>query len=128
MVKTLSKAQAFSEAQEDKLWNSKLLGDHTGSVLLNTMVFLIGKNFALRSAREHRNLKFSQLTLEPACGKEPEKLVCVSFGEKNNLGGLKHRNMKRERVEDYVNEDCPGRCLGRLYKKYLSPKALKFKV
>ena len=52
----VKQAQAFSEAQEDKLWNSKLLGDHTASVLLNTMVFLKGKNFALRSGREHRNL------------------------------------------------------------------------
>ena len=43
----------------------------------------------------------------------------VSFGEKNNLGGLKHRNMKRKRVEHYVNEDCPGRRLVRLYKKYV---------
>ena len=43
----VKRAEAFSEAQEDKLWNSKLLGDITASVLLNTMVFLIGKNFAL---------------------------------------------------------------------------------
>ncbi|CAB4001394.1 Hypothetical predicted protein [Paramuricea clavata] len=95
----VKQAQAFSEADEDKLWTSKLLDDHTASVLLNTMVFLIGKNFALRSCREHRLLKFSQLTLEPACGTEPEKLVYVSFGEKNNLGGLKQSNMKRKRVE-----------------------------
>ena len=99
----VKQAQAFSEADEDKLWTSKLLGDHTASVLLNTMVFLIGKNFALRSGREHRLLNVL-LTLEPACGTEPEKLVYVSFGEKNNLGGLKHRNMKRKRVEHYINE------------------------
>lgn len=28
----VKRAQAFSEAQEDKLWNSKVLGDHTASV------------------------------------------------------------------------------------------------
>ena len=50
---------------------------------------------------------------------EPEKLVYVSFGEKSNLGGLKHRNMKRKRAELYVNEDCPGRCLVRLYMIYI---------
>jgi hypothetical protein len=53
----VKQAQAFSEADEDKLWTSELLGDHTASVLLNTMVFLIG------SGREHRLLKFSLLTL-----------------------------------------------------------------
>ena len=58
-------------------------------------------------------------TIEPACGTEPEKLVYVSFGEKNNLGGLKHRNMKRKRVGHYINEECPSRCLVRLYKKYV---------
>jgi hypothetical protein len=99
----VKQAQAFSEADEDKLWTSKLLGDHTASVLLlNTMVFLIEKNFALRCGREHRLLKFSQFTLE-----------------KNNLGGLKHRNMMRKRVEHYINEGCPSRCLVRLYKKYM---------
>ena len=39
----VEQAQAFSEVDEDKLWISKLLGDHTASFLLNTMVFLIGK-------------------------------------------------------------------------------------
>ena len=43
----------------------------------------------------------------------------VSFGEKNNLGGLKHHAVKRERIEHYANGDCPTRCLVRLYKKYV---------
>ena len=82
------------------------------------MVFLIGKNFSLRSGREHRNLKFSQLTLVPGTEREPEKLVYVSFGEKNNLGGLKHRNVRQKRIEHYANDEEPM-CLVRLYKKYL---------
>jgi hypothetical protein len=32
--------------------------------------------------------------------------------------GLKHRNRKRKHVEHYINEECPSRCLVRLYKKY----------
>ena len=111
----VKEAAAFSEAQEDELWSLGLLGDHSPSVLLNTLAFLIGKAFALRSGKEHRDLRFSQLTLESQCDKEPEKLVYVSFGEKNNLGGLKHRSLKRKRVEHYMNEDCPSRCLVRLY-------------
>ena len=50
---------------------------------------------------------------------ESEKFVYVFFGEKHNLEGLKHRNMKRKRVEHYINEECPSRCLVRLYKKYV---------
>lgn len=65
-------------------------------------------------------LKFSQLTLEPANEKEPEKLIYVSFGEKNNLGGLKHRSFKQKRIEHYANNSTPDRCLVHLYKKYVS--------
>ena len=91
------------EDQEQKLWNLGLLGEDSPSVLLNTMVFLIGKNFSLRSGREHHNLKFSQLKLVPGTDREPEKLVYVSFEEKNNLGGLKHRNVRQKRIEHYAN-------------------------
>ena len=80
-----------------------------------TMVFLIGKNFSFRSGKEHRSLKFSQLRLEPASGNEPEKLIYTSFGEKNNLGGLKHRTFKRKRIEHYANDTCPERCMVNLY-------------
>ena len=97
-------AQAFSEEQEELLWKSNLLGCDSPVTLLNTMVFLIGKNFSLRSGKEHRALKFSQLSVEAATGDEPEKLVYTSFGEKNNLSGLKHRVMKRKRVEHYAND------------------------
>ena len=63
-------------------WDLGLLGDHSAKVFLNTMVFLMGKNFALRSGGEHSSLKFSQFTLVEANEREPEKLVHTSFGEK----------------------------------------------
>ena len=116
---SVRQAAAFSEDQEELLWNLNLLGAHSASTLLSTMVFLIGKNFSLRSGKEHRRLKFSQLTWEPSCGDEPEKLIYTSFGEKNNLGGLKNRAFKRKRIEHYANEVCPERCMVYLYKKYL---------
>lgn len=115
----VKQAEPFSDEQEEKLWALKLLGSHSPQVLLDTMVFLIGKHFALRSGKEHRNLQFNQLTLVPAKGNEPEKLVYSSFGEKNNLGGLKHRAHKGKRVEHYSNEENPERCLVAQYKNYL---------
>ena len=84
----IKEGQALSEDEENKVWKIGPLGDSSPRVLLDTMVFLIGKNFSLRSGKENRNLKFSQLTLEPANDKEPEKLVYVSFGEKENQGRL----------------------------------------
>ena len=122
----VKEAEAFTEEQEEKLWTLKLLGDHSAQVLLDTMVFLIGKNFALRSGKEHRSLRFDQLTLVEATEAEPEKLVFSSFGEKNNQGGLKHRSVKTKRVEHYANEDIRERCLVYMYKTYMArcPKGI----
>ena len=60
---------------------------------------------------------FPELVL--GTNREPEKLVCVSFGEKNNLGGLKNRNVRQKRIEHYANDEEPAICLVRLNKKYL---------
>jgi hypothetical protein len=60
----VKEAQAFTEEREEKLWNLKLLGCHSAQVLLDTMVFLIGRTFALRSGKEHRNLRFEQFTFK----------------------------------------------------------------
>ena len=116
----VKQAQLFSEDEEEKLWSSKVLGSHNAQVLLDTLVFLIGKNFSLRSGQEHQRLRFSQLSLVGAKGNEEEKLVYCSFGEKNNLGGLKHCAVKAKRVEHYANRDRPERCLVMLHKKYLA--------
>ena len=39
---TVKQAEPLCEDQEQKLWNLGLLGEDSPSVLLNTMVFLIG--------------------------------------------------------------------------------------
>lgn len=116
----VKEAQPFSNEDENKLWDLGLLGDDSGKVLVDTMVFLIGKNFALRSGKEHRGLRFSQFTLVEANDKEPEKLIYTSFGEKNNPGGLKHRALRQKKIEHYASETRPERCLVNLYKKYVS--------
>lgn len=66
------KTQPFSEDEENKLWNLGFLGDSLARVRSETMDFLMGKNFSLRSGREHRNLKFSLLTLKSGNEKKPE--------------------------------------------------------
>ena len=75
----IKEGQASSEDEENKLWKLGLLG--YSSPRVNS----VGHN-GFPDWQEfftsNRNLKFSQLTLEPANDKEPEKLVYVSFGEK----------------------------------------------
>ena len=63
MGSDVKEARVFAEDQENKLWNEGILGDQSPQVLLDTTVFLIGKQFALRSGKEYRSLRFSQLTL-----------------------------------------------------------------
>ncbi|KXJ18901.1 Zinc finger MYM-type protein 3 [Exaiptasia diaphana] len=120
-------SETFSNEHEEKLWDLKLLGSHTPDVLLDTLLFLIGKNFGLRSGNEHRNLQFKQFTLVTARNNDPEKLVYNS--PMDNSHHLKIQRSKRN--ECYSNTERPERCLVSLYKKYLErcPKsALKKKL
>ena len=52
---TTKRVDIISYAQED-LWEKGLLGYQEPQPLLNSMVFLIGINFALHSVDEHRQL------------------------------------------------------------------------
>ena len=51
---SVRKAQILSVSDEEYLWSLGLLGSNTPDVLLNTVVFMIGKGFALRAGKEHQ--------------------------------------------------------------------------
>ena len=53
-------AEPISEEEEDLLWAMELLGNHNPQALLNTMVFMTGLYFALRSGKEHRELRYNE--------------------------------------------------------------------
>jgi len=56
-------ATVISEAMEDILWERGLFGDHDGQTLLNTMVYVLGLQFALRGRDEHRRLRHKPLQI-----------------------------------------------------------------
>ena len=114
-------AEALSEDDEEILWSKGLLGDHSPQALLNTMVLMIGLYFALRSGREHRELRFSSSQIE-VVEKEGERayLLYTEDASKNRPGGLRGRYIPRKSVRHYCNEENPSRCFVRLFKKYLS--------
>jgi hypothetical protein len=118
---TTARADPILPEEEEKLWAKKLLGDFNGRVLLNTIIFLNGKNFALRSGREHRNLRYGrpQITLHEPAGGAPylrySEEVC-----KTQQGGLKHRKISKKDVVHHANLQNPSRCHVRLFRKYMS--------
>ena len=67
-------AEPITIQEENLLWEKGLLGDTTPQVLLDTMLFLCGIHYALRSGDEHRSLQIAQLELiSPSEG--PARLV-----------------------------------------------------
>ena len=81
---------------EDLLWSKKLLGDYNPKVLVRTILVLNGKNFALRSGKEHRSLRFAPAHIVLH---EPEgELAYLQYTEdvsKTRQGGLKHLHVKK---------------------------------
>ena len=59
-----NQAEPITEQEEDLLWEKGKLGDHNPRVLLQTIFYMVGVFFALRSGHEHRALRFSPSQLE----------------------------------------------------------------
>ena len=58
-------AEVITLAEEERMWATGVLGSDNPTQLLNTLIYFIGLNFALRSEQEHRNLRHlnSQLSV-----------------------------------------------------------------
>ena len=83
-------AEPIIDAEEEHLWTLGKLGPDTPQSLLDTMVYMCGLYFALRSRQEHRNLSVDQIKLvEPADG--VPHLIYTENVSKNNPGGLHNR-------------------------------------
>ena len=54
-------ASVITSEEEDALWENGVLSTENPKALLSAVFYCNGKNFCLRGACEHRNLKLSQL-------------------------------------------------------------------
>ncbi|XP_067656395.1 uncharacterized protein [Haliotis asinina] len=115
-------AAVITVEQEGVLWKKGILGEDTPQNLIDTLVYLIGLNCALRAGDEHRNLRvgpnsqFYLTNMENGC----KTLRYTEDVSKTNRGGLKHRRMEKKSISISVNRERPERCLVRLYEKYMS--------
>ena len=57
-------AEPLTTDEEEIPWQTGHLGDHSPQALLDTIIFMNGIYFALRSGQEHRNLRFSPPQIE----------------------------------------------------------------
>ena len=79
----IKEAEALTMDEENILWRKNFLGRRNPRALLNSMVFLLGRWFALRGGKERRGPTFKQLTLVEGENSAPAKLCYCSFGGKN---------------------------------------------
>ena len=108
-----------SQDEEDNVWAKGLLDDNNTQSLLDTIFFYIGLYFALRSGKEHRQLRRNpcQKELVEHPGERP--FLCYTEDvTKNRPGGLKGINMKPKVVVQHANLEDPQRCFERVFKLY----------
>ena len=112
-------AEPITMDEEELLWEKNILGDHSPEALLNTMVFMNGLYFALRSGIEHRQLRHHPCQIQVI--ENPGERPYLQYTEdisKNHPGGLKGRKHKPKIVIHHANLENPSRCFVQLFKLY----------
>ncbi len=92
-------AEPVTTEEEEKLWQEGLLGDHSPQTLLDTILFLCGLAFAMRSGEEHRSLQLPQFKLVESATDGSNYLVYNENYSKNNSGCLKDRKVRPKSVQ-----------------------------
>ena len=119
----VKQAKAISESDENylKLWKHGYLRNGNPEILRNTLVWVLGLNFALRAGQEHRNLRMKNFQLSVGIDEDGKQyLEYKEDVSKTNSGGLAHNHLKRKTVKAHENNDQPERCPVRLYKEYMA--------
>ena len=111
------RAEIITESEENILWKKGLLGDTSPQTLLDTMVFCCGLYFALRSGKEHRQLRHNPCQIELV--EHPRERAFLRYTEdisKNHQGGLKGRKIQ-PKVVMHGEFRKQQRCFVRLFKR-----------
>lgn len=116
-------AEIITQDEEDEMWEKGILGSDNSQTLIDTILYLNGLHFALRSGQEHRNLTTEQIRIIPPTSEEKNYIIeYVENISKTNQGGLKHRLLSPKVVRhiDTNSIENPERSHALLLKKYLS--------
>lgn len=98
-----------------------ILRTNTQDKLRDTLLFLLGLNFAVRIGAEHYNLRYgknSQVKLGKEKDSGQEFLEYKEDVSKYNSGGIHHKRLKRKRTNAYQNLETPDLCGVSVFKKH----------
>ena len=129
---TVRKAEVVSFEDEKNLWALGLLGTYNPTVLMHTVVYVIGMTCALRAGKEHRSLRSipfeSQFEYKVSSSGATFIRYTEDIGLKTNKGGIKHRRVDPKIVDIHPISN-GDRCPVAIITKYLSmlPKDCKCK-
>ena len=117
------KAEILSVSDEELLWSFGLLGAQDAETLLNTMVFIIGKGFALHAGKEHQKLRSSPFDSHFEFFHDSDGEIFIRYKEdlglKTNKGGIKQRKIEPKEVDMYQIGNI-SRCPVYIFLTYLS--------
>ena len=105
--------------QEEILWQKCLLGDSNPEQLNNTILYLLGLNFALRGGQYYRAHSESNFVIKN--DKNGRYLEYIEFRSKCKQGGISSRKIVQSssKRRAYENKDNPDRCVVRIYEKLI---------
>ena len=99
-------AKVISESDENYLWEHGYLGNGNPEILRNTLIWVLGLNFALRAGQEHRNLRMKNSQLSVGIDEDGKQYLGYKEDvSKTNSGGLVHAHLKRKTVRAYENNE-----------------------
>ena len=116
--------EAFSKSDEEKLWNTGVLGCDNPTSLLHAVFYLNGRNFCLCGGEEQRNLKIGQFKRL----QNPDRYVYTENASKNRTEGLKQMRVKNKSVPIMAVPESGTRCHVFILDTYLgklSPEAIE---
>ena len=120
---SVKKAQVIMAMDEDLLWSLGYLGTSYPEQLLNTVIFCIGKGFALQAGQEHWVLCGLPFESQFKFMKDVDGEVFLQYREdiglKTNKGGLKHQKTEAKTMDLYAAANA-DRCPSCAIIKYLS--------
>ena len=103
------------------MWEHGYLGTGNLEILRNTLVWVLGLNFALRAGQEHRNLRMKNSQLSVGIDEDGKQYFeYKEDASKTNSGELAHAHLKRKTMRAYENNDQPERFPVPFYKEYMA--------